>query len=189
MKILGIDGGMSRLGIGAVETVDNSINLLAHGVIMHPRNADVKFNKHLNAGIEQIVDQFPRLLDAIKPDLIISEYIPAGKLGSNDSLVIAAVTTCKVVAFQFGIEWKDIAANAVKKQLTGNHRATKVLVRNTVFELFPLVEARHIQLKAEQKEAGEKATGIPQDTFDSLGIAWVGANIYGAKNMPELSEE
>jgi Holliday junction resolvasome RuvABC endonuclease subunit len=182
MRILGIDGGMTRLGIGAVEIVDGKLSLITHGVIRNPRDPERTFNHHLNTGIAQIANDFPRVLDLARPDLILSEYIPAGKLGSNDALVIAAVTTCKVIAHQWGIEWRDIAANSAKKQLTGDHKATKTLVRNTVFELFPLVEARHMAVKAEQKERGEKADGIPQDTFDAIGIAVVGASLYGNSN-------
>jgi Holliday junction resolvasome RuvABC endonuclease subunit len=170
---------MARLGIGAVEIKAGRVSLVTHGVIRNPRDPELTFNHYLNTGIAQISNDFPRILDLVKPDLILSEYIPAGKLGSNDALVIAAVTTCKVIAHQWGIEWRDIAANSAKKQLTGNHKATKTLVRNTVFELFPLVEARHMAVKAEQKERGEKADGIPQDTFDAIGIAVVGAKLYG----------
>ncbi len=189
MQILGLDGGMTRLGIGVVKVEDDQVRLVTHGLIYHPRDPEQKFNQHLNSGIAQIVTDFPRLLDLTKPDLIISEYIPAGKLGSNDSLIIAAVTTCKVIAFQFGIDWVDIAASTVKKELTGDGRASKILIRNTVFDLYPLVEARHKQLKVEQKQIGEKVVGLPQDVFDGLAIAHVGANLYGKKNMHELQED
>ena len=186
MRVLGIDGGMTRLGIGAVRQEGDSFRLITHGLIHHPRDPERTFNEHLNLGIAQIVNDLPRLLDLVNPEIIVSEFIPAGKLGANDSLVIAAVTTCKVIAFQFGIPWHDVAASTVKKELTGDGRATKVTVRNAVFDIFPLVEIRHQQMKAEQKQGGEKAVGLPQDVFDALGIAVVGANLYGNKDVPEV---
>lgn len=178
MNVLGIDGGMTRLGLGAITYGPEEITLITHGLIYHPRDTEMSFNDHLNSGIAQIVIQFPRALDLVQPDIIVAETIPAGRLGSNDSLVIAAVTTCKVIANQFGIEWHDVAANTVKKQIAGDGRATKVQVRNAVFDLLPKVEETHIKLKKEQKENGDKPTGLPQDVFDALAIAVVGARIY-----------
>jgi Holliday junction resolvasome RuvABC endonuclease subunit len=188
MQILGLDGGMTRLGVGAVNTIPDGLDLILHGLIYHPRAADQKFNEHLNAGIGGITTDFPRLLNVAQPDLIVSELIPAGKLGANDSLVIAAITTCKVIAFQFGIEWKDIAAVTVKKQLTGNYRATKTQIRNTIFELFPTVETRHVELKKEQKENGEKVVGLPFDVTDALAVAVVGARLYEETTVQEVQE-
>jgi len=186
MNVLGIDGGMTRLGLGAIEHYPEHMALITHGLIFHPRDTEMGFNDHLNSGIAQIVTQFPRALDLIQPDMIVAETIPAGRLGSNDSLVIAAVTSCKVIAYQFGIEWHDVAANTVKKQIAGDGRATKIQVRNAVFELFPKVEHTHKQTKLEQKELGEKPTGLPQDVFDALAIAVVGARIYA--NNPKAED-
>lgn len=178
MNVLGIDGGMTRLGLGAITLDDGELRLITHGLIHHPREEEMTFNEHLNSGIAQIVVAFPKALDLINPDIIIAETIPAGRLGSNDSLVIAAVTTCKVIANQFGIPWRDVAANTVKKQIAGDGRATKVQVRNAVFDIFPAVEQTHQNTKKEQKENGEKPTGLPQDVFDALAIAVVGARIH-----------
>lgn len=175
MRYLGIDGGFTRLGLGVVDLDGTKISLVTHGLIYNPRESQMAFNDHLNAGILRITTDFPRFLDLTRPDVIYGETIPAGRLGSNDSLVIAAVTTCKVIAFQFGIEWHDIAASTVKKELTGDGRATKTVVRDTVFGLFPVVEERHALLKQEQKDHGEKPTGLPQDVFDGIAIATVGA--------------
>lgn len=186
MRVLGIDGGMTRLGLGVVDYDDTEYGLVTHGLIYNPRDPEMAFNDHLNAGILRISNDFPRFLDLTRPDVIWAETIPAGRLGSNDSLVIAAVTTCKVIAFQFGIEWHDIAASTVKKDLTGDGRATKVLVRDTVFGMFPVVQERHATLKKEQKDHGEKSVGLPQDVFDGIAIAVVGAKKNEKKEVQVL---
>jgi Holliday junction resolvasome RuvABC endonuclease subunit len=193
MIVMGIDGGMVRLGLAAVRPIDNGEELITHGLIYHPRGSE-PFNEYLETGIIQIVDSFPRFIDLVRPDLIVSEYIPAGKLGSSDSQVIAAVTTCRVIAYQFGIDWKNIGANTVKKELTGDYRASKTLVRNTVLDLFPTVAQRHQEMKLEQKAAGDKKRpGLPQDVFDALAVAVVGTRLYCGdyeqkEEMPELQE-
>lgn len=188
MNILGVDGGMTRLGLGAVKIDGEDIHFVTHGLIYNPRDPEERFNDHLNRGIEGIVTGFPRLLDIVRPNLIVSELIPAGKLGANDSLVIAAVTTCKVIAIQFGISWMDIAASTVKKQLTGNGRATKTMIRNTIFDLFPIVEERHLELKKVQKRQGEKVVGLPFDVTDAIGVAVVGARKYAEEEVQEVQE-
>jgi Holliday junction resolvasome RuvABC endonuclease subunit len=187
MRTLGIDGGFTRLGLGVVDSDGTDITLVTHGLIFNPRADGSLFNDHLNAGISRITNDFPRFLDLTRPDVIYGETIPAGRLGANDSLVIAAVTTCKVIAFQFGIAWHDIAASTVKKELTGDGRATKTVVRDAIFDLFPVVQERHALLKQEQKDDGEKPTGLPQDVIDGLAIAVVGAKKNAkAKEVQEL---
>jgi len=177
MRILGIDPGLTRLGFGALEPNSNNLNLLGYGMIAHPRDESLTFNQHLNTGIHQIVTDFPKLIDAIQPTLICAEIVPSGRLGSNSELVVAAITSCKVIAFQFGIEWIDYGANTIKKQTTGDGKATKTVVRNTILDLFPQVKSRHALLKKDQKVAGEKAEGLPQDVFDGIAISLCGVKL------------
>lgn len=170
---------MQRLGVGAVKIEGNSTKLLTYGMIAHPRDATTTFNEHLNAGVKQITADFPRLIDMVGPDVIYSEIVPVGRLGSNTELVVAAITACKVIAFQFGIEWKDIGANTIKKELTGDGKATKAQVKRAVFALYPKIEDQHKKIKRDQKSANEKQEGLPQDVMDAVGIAHVGALLNG----------
>lgn len=192
MNVVGIDGGMVRLGLGAVKINNQEIDLITYGLITNPRGEET-YNDFLTNGITQITNDFPRFLDLVRPEVIISETIPAGKLGSSDSQVIAAVTTCHVLAIQFGIPWINVGANTVKKNLTGDYRASKTLVRNTILDMFPSVAERHAQEKLAQKEAGEKKRpGLPQDVFDAIAVAVVGANIVNgeqAKEVHQLQED
>jgi hypothetical protein len=85
---------------------------------------------------------------------------------------MAAITVCKVIAYQFGIPWTNIAASSWKTALTGEGKSTKIKVRNTLLAMpeFSKVKDRHDILKKEQKEKGEKVKGIPLDVTDALGI-------------------
>lgn len=171
MRILGLDPGMARLGIGALEFKDDQISLITYGMISNPRDKNATYNDFLNAGIYQIVNDFPRLLDVIAPHIVVAELVPPGRLGSNSDSVMAAITTCKVIAYQFGIPWNNIAASTVKKAMTGDAKATKAKIRNRVLDEFDLIKARHAELKREQKEEGEKPVGLPQDVFDAIAVA------------------
>jgi Holliday junction resolvasome RuvABC endonuclease subunit len=188
MNIVGLDGGMLRLGVGAVRVSGGEVELLTFGLIHNPRDDNQKWNEYLAEGVERISMEFPKLINMTRPHLIVSETIPPGRLGSNSELVVAAVVVCRVIAFQFGIEWKNVGAKKVKETVTGDDKATKAKVKNAMLEMFPTVQRRHIQLKAEQKEVGVKAVGLPQDVFDALAVSVTGVEIYGNKAMQEVQE-
>jgi Holliday junction resolvasome RuvABC endonuclease subunit len=178
MRILGIDPGFTRLGV-AVLSVEGGVSKLENvACIFHPpREQGVKFNEHLNKGIQQLVNDFPKVIDMARPNFIAAETVPAGRLGSNSELVVAAVTVCKTIAFQFGIEWKDIAANTIKKTVTGNDIATKATVKRAVFAQFPSLEEQHKKIRKDEKKAGTTVVGLPQDVFDAVAIALTGAKL------------
>ena len=179
LNVLGIDPGMINLGWGSVSLENEVLSLGLSGLISHPRDTAIPFNEYLNAGINQIADRFPIVLSLVRSTIIAAESVPSGRLGSRSELVVAAITSCKVIAFQWGIPWYDIAANTVKKRMTDNGKATKVQVRNAVIERFPEIGANHEAIKKDQKEAGEKATGIVQDVFDAIAVSLSGLEIYG----------
>lgn len=179
---------MLRLGFAGVAQTEDNIELITYGLISNPRNPTHKWNEHLNRSIHQVTDDLPRVLDLIRPDIIVAETVPAGRLGSNSELVVASITACKVIAFQFGIPWHDVGANTVKKQMTDDAKASKVKIRNAVFAQFPVVEERHLKIKREQKSEGEKMEGLPFDVFDAIAISVVGVKIHGDKNLSDLPE-
>lgn len=177
MRVIGLDPGMQKLGVSAIELIDDQLSLINYGLIAHPRDSADSYNKFLNAGIYQIVDWFPKTIDLVRPDFIYSELVPPGRLGMNSELVVAAITTCKVIAYQFGIDWYDIAANTVKKSITTDATASKAVVRNAVIQVFPELDEEHKKLKKEQKEKGIKPVGIEQDVFDSISIGITGLKL------------
>lgn len=180
MVILGIDPGMIHLGYGAIEQKE-SLTLTRFGMIHTPRT-DQKFNEFLNEGIEHITSEFPRVLMFTEPDVIYAELVPPGRLGSNSELVASAITVCKVVAFQFGIPWHDIAESTWKSKFVGTKDSSKAKTRNAVFAKFPEMELQHKALKAEQKAEGEKAEGFLPDITDAIGVALAAGIIINDSN-------
>lgn len=179
MNILGVDPGQTRLGLGAIQVSKaGGVSLLSYGMIAHPRDPDVKFNAHFDEGIELCAIDFPRFINIAQPDFIVAEYVPFGKLGSNDALVISSLTCVKLIAYQFGIPFYNIAANTVKKDITGDHKATKTKIRNAMLDQFPTLAERHAKMKKEQKANGETATGLPADIFDAISTAVAGRNLH-----------
>lgn len=179
LSILGLDPGMQKFGYGSVTLIGDEIELGLSGMIAHPRDTNVPFNEYLDEGIAQIADQFPVMLSIVKPTFIVAETVPTGRLGSRSELVVAAITSAKVIAHQWGIPWHNMGANTIKKLIAGDGNATKAGVRNAVIDFFPILGERHKTAKKEQKSEGEKPEGIPQDVFDGIAIAISGAKVYG----------
>lgn len=171
MKVLGLDPGFERLGFGVVHN-EPKLTLETLGIIPTEWDHTRSWNENLNSGIENIADQFPRLLMIYDPKEIAAEIVPTGKLGSKTELVISSITVCKVIAYLYGIPWKDYGANTVKKTVASEGNATKAQVRNAILELFPELKTKHQAEKAKQKKDGMKRPpGIPQDAFDGAAIA------------------
>lgn len=175
MVILGIDPGMIRLGYAAINT--DPLALSKFGMIHTPRT-DQTFNVFLNEGIEHITNEFPRVLMFTEPDSIYAETVPPGRLGSNSELVMSAITVCKVIAFQFGIPWTNVAESTWKSKVVGTKDSSKAKTRNAVFARFPELEPQHKALKLEQKAEGEKVEGFPPDITDAIGVAIAGTMVY-----------
>lgn len=174
MRILGLDPGMKRLGFGVVEREDEEVVLLDFGYFLNERPGDVTYNKFLNLAIGFIAEKFPGLLNEYAPDAIAAEIVPVGRLAANSELVVAAITTCKVIAFQFGVPWHDYGANTVKSVIAGHGSATKAKIRSTICSLYSNIAQAHAELKQRQKSDGQKGEGIPFDVFDGVAVATTG---------------
>lgn len=174
MKVLGLDPGMIRLGYSECYIAENGDPKLGlAGVITNTRGSET-FNEYLNDGIRNIVDKFAYILSLTSPDIIVAELVPVGRLGSRSELVVAGITSCKVLAYQGGLPWKDVGANSYKKALTGNGNASKGQIKRKVQELFPNLKELDTQERARQKEAGEKRTGFPIDLWDAVAVSYWG---------------
>jgi len=185
MKLLGIDPGNKRMGLASLHMTPGGIALGECEVIYHNNDNNLSFNVYLNEGIANLCEAFPWILHQTQPDVIVAEIIPVGRLGSNTELNVAAITVCKVIAWQWGIDWIDIAANTVKKTITGDGRATKAKIKHTVVKEFPSLVGRNEDIKKQQKMEGVKAEGFPQDLYDAVAVGWAGLLIHGDKKTKE----
>lgn len=187
LKVLGIDPGMQRMGLSLVCLDTNEILSYNSAQILSTiRKPDEKFNNYLNRGIHNLANEFPVILSTTNPHLIVSETVPSGRLGSNTELVVAAITTCKVIAYQWDIPWTDIPANTVKKLITNDGTATKAKIRNAVMAQFPKIKEKHEELKLASKESGERpARGLEQDIFDAIAVGIAGViKLHGNSVRP-----
>jgi len=170
MRVLGFDPGMERLGFGIVDT--DPFDLTYMGVIANPPDHTKGWNENVDAGIKNITEQFPRIMMLYDPQVIVSELLPPGKLGSRSETTRAAISTCKAMAYLYGIPWINYGANTIKETIAGDGTASKARVRNAILELFPQWKIKHQDEKNKQKKEGlKRPPGIPQDAFDGAAAA------------------
>ena len=187
-KVLGIDPGMKRLGLAVIEVnSDGKLILLTYGLINNPRQAET-YGEYLNNSISEVLVDFSRFLGLTTPDIIVSERVPPGRLQASSELVFSAITVCKVLAYQWNVPWHDLAANTIKKTITGDDKASKAKIKNAVSARYPRLIEHHKELREEQKKAGDKVVGLYPDVYDAVATALCGANkIYEANlNEPEV---
>jgi hypothetical protein len=105
-------------------------------------------------------------------DFLAYEALPAVGSGNfvaatQSELAKTAILVIEVIALQRGLEVKRIAANTIKKNLTGNGRATKVHIRNSVIDVFPELLPRRRELTTIADESDAISIGLA-----ALGYKW-----------------
>lgn len=103
---------------------------------------------------------------------IVNEIVPSVGGGNfavaGQSYLVNAATACiHSVAKTYNIPVEQIAANTVKVQIAGKAKATKVGVRNGVFEIFPELKSR----KSDWVKEFDEPDAI------AIGVAWMGHKI------------
>lgn len=167
MRCLGIDPGALRLGWAISEREEDEYFLLDSGIIHIEREEGEAYSDYRRRLIRTWVEQFPLLFLIVGLDLVAMEQLPAVgggnfALATQDQLAKTAATTIQVMCEVHKQPWVEVAANTVKKKLTGNGHATKVGVRNAVIGVYPHLASR-------KKELTEHA-----DESDAIGISLVG---------------
>lgn len=129
LRILGVDPGTRITGFGAIEVVDDRLSHLHHGIVALEDGAP------LEDRLAQLADEFNRVLDLCRPEVLVLERIFLGrnvdsafKLGHARGVLMAEAARRKIVFFEY-------AARQVKKGVTGRGGADKTEVQLVVRQL------------------------------------------------------
>ncbi|MET0448906.1 MAG: crossover junction endodeoxyribonuclease RuvC [Aeromicrobium sp.] len=160
MRVLGIDPGLTRCGVGVVDgTVGRALTMVHVGVFRTP--ADLDIAKRLHRLEQQIeVSVLQHRPDVVAVERVFSQHNVSTVMGTAQASGIAML-----VAARHGIPVHLHTPSEVKASVTGSGRADKAQVTQMVTRLLRLTEAPK-----------------PADAADALALAichiWRG----GAKN-------
>lgn len=153
-RILGIDPGFGRTGIGVVETRGSDATYVAHSVIETPKEDD------FSTRLLSLRDELRRVIEKHRPDAAAVESLffsnnakTAMKVGMARGVVLLTLAEAK-------IRLVELTPNQVKQGVAGWGGADKRQVQEMV--------ARLLRLKEIPK---------PDDAADALALAIVGGLI------------
>lgn len=131
-RILGIDPGSGRLGLGLIEIAGGQPRLIHHDCIQTTPNAPE------TRKLSHIYDELVRRIETIKPDLIVVEMLFFANNAKTAFAVGQARGVVLLVAAQANVEVVEIAPLRLKKVLLGNGAAKKKDIQRFIKDYFGL---------------------------------------------------
>lgn len=157
MRVLGVDPGTWRTGVGILETQGNRYSLVHAELI---RMEDKK--QELSGRLLKIFRRLGECIQAYKPDVVALENVFYAKDVTSLVKIGEARACAMLAAADYGIPLKEYLPTRVKQAVTGNGRASKEQMQHMIKTL--------LGLKA-----------LPQaDTADALAVAI--CHVHGAKS-------
>ncbi len=137
-RILGVDPGSGRLGLGLIEIVNNKPHLIHYDCITTTPNApETQKLKHI---YEELVHR----LSEIKPDVLTIETLFFTRNVTSAFSVGQARGVVLLAAAQANIEVTEIAPLRLKKVLLGNGTAKKKDIQNFIRHYFDIDDKKKL---------------------------------------------
>jgi Holliday junction resolvasome RuvABC endonuclease subunit len=162
--VLAVDPGALRLGYSIIERDHLGFRLVISGTLGLARKDNEKFQVYKKRLLEYWWHTSPLLLKHSQVDEVVFEQVPAvgggNFVGPQSELVKMVVTILQLRCIDYGLSFREITARTIKKNLTGNSRATKVQIRNAVIAAFPELEPRKAELTQTADESDAIGIGL-----------------------------
>lgn len=149
-RVLAIDPGAVRCGFSVLDFTSKkkepeSVGLGFFGIDRKRDGKKIPYQQYRFEVIDLWIDQANALILKYQPNELVAEIVPpVGSdnfvIATQSQLAATAITTIQVIAKQYSIPLFQIGATTVKKKIGGNKKATKVAVRNGVFQILPELE-------------------------------------------------
>ena len=150
-RLLSFDPGAERCGWAALEREISEkgknkppsyLGLGYFGLERRVNGSSTKYQKYRLQLLDFWIEKTPELLDRYRPDIVVAEIVPVVGGGNfvvatQSQLAATAITAIQIIAKQHKIPVEQIGATTTKKRIGGKNKATKVAVRNGVFEIMP----------------------------------------------------
>ncbi|QIK83606.1 crossover junction endodeoxyribonuclease RuvC [Sanguibacter sp. HDW7] len=136
MRVLGVDPGLTRCGVGVVDSLPGRrARLVAVGVIESPPSLS------LDLRLRTIADGLDAWLDEHVPDVLAVERVFAQHNVSTVMGTAQAAGLAMVAAARRGVPVAMHTPSEVKAAVTGNGRADKAQVQSMIAKILGLAEA------------------------------------------------
>jgi crossover junction endodeoxyribonuclease RuvC len=134
VRVLGVDPGLTRCGLGVVDGVPGRVSLVAVGVVRTPADAD------LGARLVALERQVEQWLDLHRPDAVAVERVFAQHNVRTVMGTAQAGAVAITAAARRGIPVALHTPSEVKAAVTGSGRADKAQVGAMVARILRLTE-------------------------------------------------
>lgn len=138
MRVLGIDPGTVRMGIGIVEETTNSFKLVAC------ESVKLTESLPLPERLKEIHEVVRGFLDRYQPEVVALENVFYGKNVRTLVRVGEARASAMLAAAGKGIPVREYPPARIKQAITGNGQASKVQVQHMVKNLLGLRETPEV---------------------------------------------
>lgn len=131
MRIIGIDPGLTKTGVGIIDVANNSISFVASETIYSkPSEPFAKRLHHFHDSLFKIVKNYNPDQAAIEETFVNSNPLSSLKLGHARGALILTLSLC-------GLKVSEYSTTAVKKAVVGVGRAEKHQIQMMVKILLP----------------------------------------------------
>lgn len=136
MRVLGVDPGLTRCGVGVVDgSVGRPLTMVHVGVVRTPAELDVARRlAQLEQGLDAAIAEH-------RPDVVAVERVFSQNNVSTVMGTAQASAVAMLVAARHGVDVKLHTPSEVKAAVTGSGRADKAQVAAMVVRLLRLAEA------------------------------------------------
>ncbi len=147
MRIIGIDPGLTKTGIGIIEVKNNSLSFISsHTIYSSPQDEIALRLQHFHKNLVEIISLYKPQVAAIEETFVNKNPLSSLKLGHVRGSLILTLGICNLPVFEY-------SSTAVKKAVVGIGRAEKNQIQAMIKILLP------------------KASFKTEDEADALAVA------------------
>lgn len=156
MKIIGIDPGLTKTGVGIIEVKNNSLSFIASETIYSSAADPIAFRlKHFHDSLSRILQIYQPDESAIEETFVNQNPLSSLKLGHVRGALILGLGL-------YGLKVSEYSATAVKKAIVGVGRAEKKQIQMMVKILLPKANFKT------EDEADALAVAICHNSYNRL---------------------
>lgn len=134
MRIIGIDPGLTKTGVGIIDVIGSNISFVSSKTIYSDSSLDLADRlHHFHKSLIDIIQEFRPEIAAIEETFVNKNPVSSLKLGHARGVLMVTLAICNLKVYEF-------ASTAVKKAIVGVGRADKNQMQVMVKMLLPKAE-------------------------------------------------